>query len=192
MQAFANEITGKLENPSGSEKESINTMDNDNRTPLFPADDVIFQNDTNDRPFARYGYRVSNMNFLVPEKVVSEVIQAPNIFNLPNSPSWIEGLINIRGNIIPVMNLNKLLKQTSTKKETSILVLDKSDNKTAIAILISELPITLEHNNSKTSASNYPSELHEYIKPGFTQNNHDWVEFNPQKLFENLAEKDRA
>lgn len=187
MQSYAKNTNESMEKTVGLEKETLDVMDV--TTKLFSTDEIIFPDENTERPYARYGYKIAAMNFLVPEKTVSEVIQCPNIYNLPNSPSWIEGLINIRGNIIPVMNIDKLLKNASSKRLNNILVLDKSDNKTALAIMISDLPISLEYNDSKTDTNNYPSELQEYIKCGFNQNNLDWVEFNPQELFKKLSGK---
>jgi len=176
MQAFA----------SDTEEKIISEL-KEQPSPLFSDSEIIFPDDNVERPYTRYGYTISNMNFLVPEDTVSEIIQDTNIFDLPNSPPWIEGLINLRGNIIPVMNLDKFLKSFNNNKATKILVLNNSDEKKSIAIIINELPVSLELNESKTTTSNYPSELQEFISNGFSQNKRDWIEFEPQKLFKTLA-----
>lgn len=185
MQAFANNVTEEMD-----EKGKSNPLDSIQASnSLFSSDEIIFPDSEIDRPFVRYGYKIADMNFLVPEDIVSEVIQMPNIFNLPNSPAWIEGLINIRGNIIPVMNVSKFLNNSKTDKRKNILVLNKSDSNSTIAIIINGLPVSLEHNDSKTTVAKYSESLLDYIDEGFRQNNADWVEFNPQKLFKTLANK---
>ena len=163
-----------------------NIIDNEN-TPLFSNDEIIFPDETIDRPFSRYGYTISGMNFLIPENTASEILQNKNIFMLPNSPNWIEGLINIRGNIIPVMNVDKVLNMTTKEKPENILVFDKAGTASAIALLISDLPVSLEYNDSHSTINSYPEILHDYISSGFNQNGSAWVEFNPQELFENMA-----
>ena len=190
MQAFAKDVAEKLQSSATSSKEPLDAMGS--HAPLFSADEIIFPDENIERPYTRYGYKISTMNFLVPESTVSEVIQNPNIFSLPNSPSWIEGLINIRGNIIPVMNIDKYLKSTNGEKLTNILVLDKADNKAAIAIMISDLPTSLEIGESNNATNEYPEALNDFIKNGFNQNNTDWVEFNPQELFVKLADKEKS
>ena len=187
MQAFANEVAEKLNNSADHEKNSLGGMDD--HTSLFSADEIIFPDDSIERPYTRYGYTIGNFNFLIPESTVSEVIQNPSIFNLPNSPAWIEGLINIRGNIIPVMNIARLLKNPGNKKAESILVLENTGSNTAIGIIINNLPVSLEIGETKTSTNEYPEILHDYIKEGFNQNNADWIEFDPQELFKKLADK---
>jgi chemotaxis signal transduction protein len=188
MQAIHKELTVELQNRMVSETKL--SEDIDNYSSPFTSDEIIFSNEKFERPYTRYGYKIANMNFLVPEKTISEVINNPCIFNLPNSPTWIEGLVNVRGNIIPVMNMGKLLKNYNNEKLTSVILISKPDYKLSIAILISDLPVSLEYNESKALAINYPDELHDFISDGFNQNNIDWIEFNPEKLFKKLAKKD--
>ena len=179
MQAFAKETEDKL-----------SEINKDESTSLFVGNEIIFPDENIERTYTRYGYKISNLQFLVPEKVVSEVIQSPNIYSLPNSPIWIEGMLNIRGNIVPVMNVGKLLKENNPERLTNVLVLNSSNNAPSIALMISGLPISLEVNNSKQSASkNIPDLLQEFVTEGFNQNDLDWFEFEPKKLFRNLANK---
>ena len=178
MQAIANDTT---------ENKELELMEDN--APLFPSDEIIFPDETVERPYTRYGYKIAGMNFLVPESTVSEILKNQTIFMLPNSPVWIEGLINIRGNFFPVMNMDKMINNFKNEKPENILVLDKSDNTSAIAILISDLPVSLEHNDSKTTTNNYPEILRDFIAEGFSQNDADWIEFDPQKLFQKMAGK---
>ena len=187
MQAFAKTVSGKMDNSIKPAEMSLE--ERDNSTSMLSANEIIFPDETSESIHTRYGYKVSGMNFLIPEKTTSEVIQNQNIFRLPNSPIWVEGLINIRGNIIPVMNIEKLLKSPTTNSINNILVMDKSDSSNTIAILINDLPVSLEYNDSKSSVKNLPETLQDYIGEGFTQNGADWIEFSPHKLFENLAVK---
>ena len=179
MQALADKVTDTNQS----------TLDFENDSLLGTSNEFMFPEDNAEGAHIRYGYKIASMNFLVPEGVVSELIQQPNIFNLPNSPMWIRGLINIRGNIIPVMCLEKLLNLNSTQDASNILVFNKSDNDKAIAFMVDDLPVLLEQSENVVKAANYPDTLDEYLSEGFSQNNIDWIEFNPQKLFKNLSTK---
>ena len=53
------------------------------------------------------GFRVGNENFGVPIGVVREIVRMMDITEIPDSPSYIEGVINLRGKIIPVVDLRK-------------------------------------------------------------------------------------
>jgi purine-binding chemotaxis protein CheW len=46
----------------------------------------------------------------IPISQVQEIIRISSITRIPNSPSHMEGVINLRGRILPVLNLRKRLK----------------------------------------------------------------------------------
>jgi purine-binding chemotaxis protein CheW len=53
------------------------------------------------------GFRVGNENFGVPISTVHEIVRMMEITVVPDAPSYIEGVINLRGKIIPVVDLRK-------------------------------------------------------------------------------------
>jgi len=46
----------------------------------------------------------------VPINQVHEIIRVGNLTIVPNSPSYMEGVINLRGKVLPVLNLRKRLR----------------------------------------------------------------------------------
>lgn len=46
----------------------------------------------------------------VPISQVQEIIRIGNITIVPNSPSYMDGVINLRGRVLPVLNLRRRLK----------------------------------------------------------------------------------
>ncbi len=153
------------------------------------TEDIIFPEDTSDRPDTRYGYRIGNLHFLVPEKTVSEIIQSPSIFTLPNAPVWVEGLMNVRGSIVPVMNLGKLIKNENHNNKQQVLVLNKVNMTSAIALIIDGLPQSLVYEENTVSKEHYPAELSEFLGNGFQKDNTNWIEFDPQGLFEKISSR---
>jgi purine-binding chemotaxis protein CheW len=53
------------------------------------------------------GFRVGNENFGVPIGIVHEIVRMMDITVVPDAPSFVEGVINLRGKIIPVVDLRK-------------------------------------------------------------------------------------
>lgn len=55
---------------------------------------------------------------------VQEIIRVGNVTIVPNSPSYMEGVINLRGKILPVLNLRKKLKivESGLTKKSRIVV----------------------------------------------------------------------
>ncbi|HSR62107.1 MAG TPA: chemotaxis protein CheW, partial [Gammaproteobacteria bacterium] len=57
----------------------------------------------------RYGFRIAGQNLLFEKTVPCEAIQNSLIYPVPNTPVWLSGLINLRGNLIPVIDLSSLI-----------------------------------------------------------------------------------
>lgn len=58
------------------------------------------------------GFMVGKELFGVEILTVQEIIRDTRITDIPDAPDFIEGVINLRGNIIPVIDLRKRLKLT--------------------------------------------------------------------------------
>ena len=56
------------------------------------------------------GFGIGKESFGVNILSVQEIIRSTDVTPVPNSPSFIEGVINLRGDIIPVIDLRKRLK----------------------------------------------------------------------------------
>lgn len=74
------------------------------------------------------GFIVANELFGVNILMVQEIIKEATITDIPDAPDFIVGVINLRGNIIPILNLHKRLKLKAVKQnpteETWILILN--------------------------------------------------------------------
>ncbi len=75
-------------------------------------------------------FDIGNERFGVNILAVREIIRSAPVTAVPNSPEFIEGVINLRGEIIPVLDLRKrlnLYQQGSRQKKNWILILNVSD-----------------------------------------------------------------
>ena len=73
------------------------------------------------------GFTIGKELFGVNILMVQEIIRAAPITAVPNSPDFVEGVINLRGNIIPVIELRKRLGFTTPEismEDSWILILD--------------------------------------------------------------------
>jgi len=72
------------------------------------------------------GFRIGNETFGVRIGSVREIVRVPEITAVPSAPETIEGVINLRGKIIPVMDLRKRFGQTDVQpdKKNRILVVE--------------------------------------------------------------------
>jgi purine-binding chemotaxis protein CheW len=72
------------------------------------------------------GFRIGTETFGVRIGSVREIVRVPEITVVPNAPETIEGVINLRGKIIPVMDLRKRFGNADLQsdKRNRILVVE--------------------------------------------------------------------
>jgi purine-binding chemotaxis protein CheW len=72
------------------------------------------------------GFRIGNETFGVRIASVREIVRVPEITAVPSAPETVEGVINLRGKIIPVMDLRKRFGHVDIQpdKKNRILVVE--------------------------------------------------------------------
>jgi len=70
------------------------------------------------------GFRIGRETFGVPISLVHEIVRVPDITAVPDAPDCIEGVINLRGKIVSVVDLRKRFgeKNIHRSKKNRILV----------------------------------------------------------------------
>lgn len=76
------------------------------------------------------GFRIGKEIFGVPINLVHEIVRVPEITAVPDAPECIEGVINLRGKIISIVDLRKRFGETQIEasRKNRILVAE-IDNK---------------------------------------------------------------
>lgn len=67
---------------------------------------------------------------------VREIIRMPQVTRLPSAPRFVEGVANLRGNVIPILDLRKRLHQEAVApdKETRVVVVDGGDGDIGVIV----------------------------------------------------------
>jgi purine-binding chemotaxis protein CheW len=70
------------------------------------------------------GFRIGRETFGVPIHLVREIVRMMEITAVPDAPDYVEGVINLRGRIIPVIDLRKRFREAASAadKRNRILV----------------------------------------------------------------------
>jgi purine-binding chemotaxis protein CheW len=70
------------------------------------------------------GFRVGREVFGVPISLVHEIVRVPEITSVPDSPGCVQGVINLRGKIVSVVDLRRRFgeKESKPTKKNRILV----------------------------------------------------------------------
>jgi len=74
------------------------------------------------------GFQVGRETYGVPITSLHEIVRVPEITVVPDAPVYLEGVINLRGKIVSVMDLRKRFgeKQLALNKQNRILVVEHS------------------------------------------------------------------
>jgi len=72
------------------------------------------------------GFRVGRETYGIPIAALREIVRVPEITTVPDAPDYLEGVINLRGRIISVVDLRKRFGQAATKldRHSRILVVE--------------------------------------------------------------------
>jgi purine-binding chemotaxis protein CheW len=81
------------------------------------------------------GFCVGKENFGVPISIVHEIVRMMEITVVPDAPSHIEGVINLRGKIIPVVDLRKrFAEEIRPHRRNRILVVELDGHQVGLVV----------------------------------------------------------
>jgi purine-binding chemotaxis protein CheW len=74
------------------------------------------------------GFQVGRETYGVPITSLHEIVRVPEITAVPDAPDYLEGVINLRGKIVSVMDLRKRFgeKEVALTRRNRILVVEHS------------------------------------------------------------------
>lgn len=140
----------------------------------------------------RYGFKVGDTGFIYPAELAGEVLSNTRISPIPYTADWVLGIINLRGSLIPVYDLNRLFYSRRTDKPR-ILVIDQG--KRAVAVCIKDYPqfIVKLTNIDNDAANAKESALPEPVKPFVTGcyqgESGTWFELDKHAFFSSLSSR---
>ena len=81
-------------------------------------------------------FLVEDEEFAVDIQQVQEIIRMTDITRVPQTPDYVEGMINLRGSVLPVLDMRKRfgMEAKEATEATSILVVDVNGDKTGVIV----------------------------------------------------------
>ncbi len=131
---------------------------------------------------SRFGFLIGNIGLLLAPEALSEVIEETVIHPIPNTPPWFSGMINLRGNLVPVFDLKTLFGFPDKLGDTRrLLVVDKGDK--AVAIRIDGLPRALAPDRCARQLPPLPPVLTKHVRKAYILEREIWLEFDFEAFF---------
>ena len=98
-------------------------------------------------------FQLASETYAVPIKSVSEIIGLSDITHVPNMPEYMKGIINLRGRVLPVMDLRKKfsLQITEYNRETCIIIVEIWSRK--VGLIVDTVREVLDFRNNQVEAA---------------------------------------
>ena len=93
-------------------------------------------------------FKLDEEEFGIDIMNVKEIIPYQESMQVPNTPDFIEGIINYRGNVIPIINLKRRFKLGTQEitKDTRIIVITLENKETGFIVDEASQTLRLEEN----------------------------------------------
>lgn len=137
----------------------------------------------------RYGFRVDSLGFLIDKNTVSEIVEQAVIYPVPHAPHWLAGLINLRGNLVPVFDFKLCLGLRKVYEKYYLLVLGKGDD--TVCLKIDKLPHLVGEFKKLEHLPPLPPALQGCVSEAYSHDKVLWVEFNQRVFFQSLVAQAR-
>lgn len=151
---------------------------------LDPRDGIA----ANNQGLQRMGVRIGSLNLLFPWDAGREVIPPPPVSRLPNTASWLQGLANVRGGLVPVVDAAAAFGVArESSLPTYLLIFGRGD--TALGLLIDGLPrlIGVDPLSRLPDLPEGPALLEGGIAAAYDHAGQPWMEVDLDPLFDTLA-----
>lgn len=136
----------------------------------------------------RHGVRIGPFSVLLPPDVVSEVVKGSAVYPIPKTAGWVKGLLNLRGNLVPVFDLAEHFDSSAEPPETpQILAIGKADQ--AVALVVDGIP-RLASTSQPVGHSTLPlpDAFRNHVRGAYVEDDDMWLELDVSGLIESLTE----
>ena len=137
----------------------------------------------------RHGLRINNIGLLLPENSMSEISDDLPLCRLPNTPNWLCGMTNLRGNILPIFDLGMLLN-IEREREAQAKQLYARIEDEWVGMVCDGLPerVILESNNKLDILPPLPDTLQPFVFAAYQQEK-IWLDWDIKAFFSWVAEQ---
>lgn len=128
-----------------------------------------------------YGIKFNNLHLLIDENTPSELLKNSSVYPIPLTTKWIIGVSNIRGDIIPIIDLESIINGTSKDLDvnnSNIIIINKGAE--AIGLMLEQLPKIVSFTDDKklNDYSDLPESIRDYINYAYEDDGTAWVGMN--------------
>lgn len=133
------------------------------------------------------GFRIGEVRLVAPFGEVSEVLALPDMTRVPNARPWVLGLSNVRGTLMPILDLGMFIegKKTVINSRTRMMIVSQQG---VMAGLVVDEVFGLRHFYEEEQTDVFPQisqQLMDYLGGAYQQNELYWGIFSMLQLCQN-------
>ena len=130
---------------------------------------------------------IGNIGLVLPKHEVSELIERPAVCRLPNTLPWFDGVISVRGSMIPVFDLHMLFALEPPAGKRRLIAVGQ--NETAAAFWVDDFPrlLVLLDEDATTTEPPLPPLIREHARQFYLKDERAWVEWDANAFFTALG-----
>ena len=141
-----------------------------------------------DEEWTGVGFRIGDDRLIAPMSEVAEILELPNFTSVPGVKSWVVGVANVRGNLLPLMDLKGFITGVDTKhrRKGKVIVIDYKGFNTGLLV---EEVYGMKHFMKKDEVSDLPqvhADIEPYVDKAYALEDDCWPVFN----FEHMTNDD--
>ncbi len=102
---------------------------------LFHSNQAV-ENETETGDWSGIGFKLGNDQFVASVELVNEVVIFPEAVKIPGIQPWVLGLVNIRSNLIPAIDLKLFISGEATRlsKHSRMLVVNQPGGQVGLVV----------------------------------------------------------
>ncbi len=136
------------------------------------------------RTWSGVGFRLGKVYLLTKLEEVDEILISPEITRVPSALSWVKGIANIRGMLLPIMDLRDYIDGEAIKagRKTRVILIKKGE---LVSGLMVDEVFGMRHFFEEERTENVPEvsdNLKKYLQGAFRKGNMHWGIFNMDNL----------
>jgi len=132
-------------------------------------------------------FKLHGERYIAPLTEVAEILDIPKMSKVPGAKSWVRGIANVRGTLLPIMDLQGFLyNRLNRNRSQRLLVIQQGDFLSSIVV---DDVIGLQHFEDFERSQDLPeidAEVEPYIDDGFSRGDQVWPIFKLSVLAEDL------
>ena len=132
------------------------------------------------------GFRLGEINVVAPLEQVREILSSAAISRIPGAKEWVKGVSNVRGNLLPILDLPGFLWGGMTKmsRQSRILVIQHQGINAGLVVNeVMGMRHFLEEEYSGDTSS-FDESIQRVLSGVYRQSGERWAVFDIHKLVE--------